>query len=518
MPAQTSLVSPALMVWMLIGAIGGLILVIAVPWVSARLAGGQWPQRVGRFYMDLAMTCLRRAALVARKNGGVALVPTKHDGKKEADKYTLGGETGHVSDEFGVVGRLEGNRFGMALEKRTSYVSPLLSRISSRFQREREEGNLGEFTASFQKKEGDEIVQETEEAQRAGATMSTTTTLTRLHDAWRGTSGSSDRRDGEVAKTYTEYSQELFHERMSFGQTMVVLLACALGFCLVFFGMRYGGGQTSARTISETSLMLLATGAGAKGWLKEHVDDILAGLVPAIFLLGVPLLGWYSQGLGIGIIALLVMIGVAVTIPVAIKLGPGMPGFGFIGPAFGQIFVVLAQLATWRGLILRRDDGSYRYCALHEADDVPEIQEDYYAIDDGDVIPVEGTPGDLAYLGWRPIGVAEEVSERNIGRFKADLETAGATDGGGFVRTNKSFQGYQEYLPVPREGEVTLRARTVYQWCRGTSETGLIEQGIQQGLEEAGGRQQIGTVATSIASLFALVIGGAMAYVVMGGV
>lgn len=521
------LVSPELIIWSLIGLLGGFIMVFVVPWVAGHIARGEWPQRIGRRYMDLAMTGFGRAALVVRQNSGVSIVQTTPDAKKEGDEYTLDGEVGHAIDDFGVVGRLTGNRFGIALENRSSYVSPLLSELAERMAREKENGGLDNATVPG---DGDTNLR----VMLGGFTLDTIPRLADLQQARRITTGSETRRDGDTAKTYTEYSQEGFHERISFGQSLVVLLAMALGFVLVFLGLRYSDGNTAARTVAENqqSLMLLFSAAGivstAREWIRDHDRELAALAVPLLVVIGTPVLAFLSQGLAVAIATAAIIITISLATPVAIKLGPGFPLWGWIGPAIGQILVVLAQLATWRGCLVRRDTGAYRYCELRDGSELPAIDEDYYVVDDGDVIPVNGSPGDMVRLGWRPFGVTEEKSQRNLGRFAAAYNDGSkpVTDGGenqswvpdGYFQTGTERQGYTELLPVPSAGEWTIRGITLYEWARGSSETTLIEQGLQEGLEESGGKQQFGVLVTTAASVIGFLMSGGMAFLIFGGI
>ena len=113
--------------WALIGLIVGAVGYVLIPWALALLGGIAMRDRVGRYFIGQMMTVMGDAALIAREQGGIALTSVSFDSEFSADRVTVAGEDGHLSDDLNVKSRLAGQSFGLGLESHPVYSSPLFA-------------------------------------------------------------------------------------------------------------------------------------------------------------------------------------------------------------------------------------------------------------------------------------------------------------------------------------------------------------------------------------------------------
>lgn len=492
-------------VWGVCGLLAGGLAFVVSPWVTATIAGGQYPQKVGRSYAQLAMMAIREAALVARSNS-IELVKVGYDPHKEADYYKLDGEKGHVRDDLGVTGRLFGKPFGLTLDDVQSYVSPLASEIGGAAKDAKREGDLGQTSITVRGEDGG---QDTISGMKAGVSIPKTATLARLEDAKNILTGSAGRRDGEVAKSWAEKSQELFHEKISFGQAMIFLISVALGFTMVFLALRFGdvggsGSSTVDRTLQDGALLLAAASTATE---KSRMKMIAGGVVTCLSLLAIIVTALALNGLLSGVAAAVGVLVGALTLPIGIALlGPSIPGF--VGAPLSKGLWILAQMSVWEGVIVRLDTGEYIYGKLQEDED------GYYVDHNGSRIDIDGDEGEKYLFGWRPLGLTEQKSRKNVGKVSA--EGVAQTDGG--TPWDVQDVGYQGVLARARSDEYSIRLRSVWDWVQESSETDIIENGVREALDTEGGRQQFGTFATIAGSFGGVILGSAIAYVALGGI
>lgn len=483
-----------LSLWLAAGFLGGLVLYLAAPWACAQIAGGEYPEKVGNAYAWLAMTAATRGAFVCRDHGGLDFVSPGFEAPKKADKANVGGEKGHHKDDIGIMSRLANKPFALGLEALPTYITPLHAEIGDVAKEKKDNGELGRAS---------------EDVMIGGVPLPKTSQLVRISDAKHIITGDADRDDGENAYSFGVKSQEGFNERVSFGQAMIIVLSL-LGSAVTFYFLadHSGGGGT---TVSLLALLSSTTAAN-----KENLRLVGAVGVPALFVLVVAVFSFLELGLVGALLVLLVMFGVATGPPLAIALlGPGIPNF--LGPGLARLHWILAQLSMWRGVFVRMDTGEYRYRRLRDGDERDDVASRYYIkFKDGEIEPVDGTPGDLYRMGWRPLGITEQKSERNVGDIKLDIPKDVETDEYGAIsRTQR--QGFAERFPTPTLNEWTISMPMVWSEVYPSSESHLVERGLLQALEEHGGKQQIGFIVLIIGTVVAGVIGSLMGFMAGGG-
>jgi hypothetical protein len=220
--------------WLLIGLLVGPTLVALGPVVLAWLGGPELRERVGSVFVDRAIKMLGSAALIAKEQGGVALASTGTDAKLDADTVTVDGEAGHLRDDMNVKGYLKGRPFGIGLDTVPAYVTPLLAEIGERAASARESGRLGV---------------QPDGGVRLDFELPKRPQVPDLRKACRVVEGSTAFRDGVVAEDWTRKSQEKFHDRMSLGQTLLLIGGFAVGvgcaLAVARFAPDSGGGGVS---------------------------------------------------------------------------------------------------------------------------------------------------------------------------------------------------------------------------------------------------------------------------------
>lgn len=212
--------------WALIGLILGCSSYVLVPWTLAFLGGIEMRDKVGRYFIKQMMTVLDDAALVARRQGGVSLASVSFDADFAADKLSVAGEDGHVTDSFDLKSRLAGHSFGVALESHAVYISPLFAefaeRVSDAIDRGRIRADGGQARLDF-------------EISPSAVAPDIRKTTKILDDDGR-------RNFGVLAESWTQKSQEKFGRRISIGQTLILIAAFGVGSGMAILAMRYGGG------------------------------------------------------------------------------------------------------------------------------------------------------------------------------------------------------------------------------------------------------------------------------------
>jgi len=94
--------------WALIGLILGATGYVLIPWSLALLGGVDMRDRIGRYFVGQMMTVLGDGALIAREQGGLDLAGVGFEPEFSADRVTVAGEDGHLSDDLNVKSRLAG--------------------------------------------------------------------------------------------------------------------------------------------------------------------------------------------------------------------------------------------------------------------------------------------------------------------------------------------------------------------------------------------------------------------------
>jgi hypothetical protein len=215
-------------VWALIGLILGAAGYVLIPWALALLGGVEMRDRVGRHFITQMMTVLNDAALVARDQGGVSLASVSTDSEFAADRVTVAGETGHLSDDLNLKSRLAGGRFGLGLESHAVYISPLFAEFAERAADALHRGRIDVRTDGG--------------VSRLDFEIAPTATVPELRKAYQIFDGDGRRRFGVLAESWAQKSQEKFGRRISIGQTLILIGAFGVGSGMAILAMRYGGG------------------------------------------------------------------------------------------------------------------------------------------------------------------------------------------------------------------------------------------------------------------------------------
>ena len=490
----------ALLVWALVGVLFGIVLIAVLPWVGAKLIGDtDQIEAVSDWYIDLAQTCARRSCLIIR-DGDFKLIGKRYDPDHKADKDTATGDPRHHRDSLDVLNRIKDKVFGFGLTSRDTYISPLAAELGELAKEAHDSNDIRPTT--------------TKDGQRGmidGFTVPKQSQLVDLDAAKHITTGDADPETGYEAYEKTKISQERFHEKVSFGQLVVLVGATLATMALAW--LLASRDAPSADTTVSTSLMFLAASVGNKTTKKAGI--IAAGIASLLVL---PLIALLSHGLLAGIVVLVTSLGVAVAVPVGIKLfGPSIPMA--LGVPMARGFWTLAQLTVGRGVLVERDSGHIEHRQLRETSDEAFHNANYECVlSDGKLLPVDGTQGDLFRFGWADMGATVEKTEQNMGSLTKDLSVDGAKTDGGYVVGEGTRQGYKPIHPVPADAEYLVTLPRLWTWCRGSSESEAVRQGRNKALTEEGGAQQISMVVFTGAMLACITLGGLFGLVAGGAI
>ena len=493
-------------IWAAIGFLLGLCFIIVVPWTAARIAGRDWIEAVSNKYIWFAQTAARRSALIVR-DGDVTLVPKRYDSDLKADKDSSTGDKRHHRDDFDVIGRLSNKVFGIGLTSRDAYISPLLAELGEAAKRAKETKEIGPTEVSGT---NDKFVD--------GIHIPKRSQLVDLSAARYLTTGSSEPESGQEAYKKTKISQEKFHEKVSFGQGMLIILAAVGSMGVAWFGASRGGSSPNTSAVNETTLSLLAL--LAVPYIEQVKIDvpwskIAAWLYIGVWVIGIPLIAAVTYGIGYAALVIVLMVVTAVGLAGFIALfGPSMPVA--IGMALASGFWILAQLTVGRGVLVERDTGELEHRMLSKAP--ADADHDFETVlSDGKVLPIDGSKGDLIRFAWAPIGAVAEKSVENMDSISEDIPGEAATDGGTVLPDNLRMD-YQPEHRVADDDHWLVTLPHLWPLCEDTAESQAVRQGRQKALTEHGGEQQISMLvffgmllgAVAIGGLIGLIAGGAI--------
>jgi hypothetical protein len=235
-----------LITWTLIGLIVGTASYIIVPWTLAVLGGVEMRDTVGRYFIKQMQTVLGDSALVAREQGGVSLASVSFDPEFSADRVSVGGEAGHLSDDLNLKSRLAGHGFGLGLESHPVYISPLFAEFAERASDAVHRGRIGV------RADGGEGAAPA----RLDFEIAPMPTVPDLRGAHRILDGDARRRFGVLANSWAQKSQEKFGRRISIGQTLILIGAFGVGSGMAILAMRYGGGGGGGGTTLPIQMAL----------------------------------------------------------------------------------------------------------------------------------------------------------------------------------------------------------------------------------------------------------------------
>jgi len=352
------------LVWLGLAFFAGLALFIVTPWTAAKIAGDDWIETVSGAYVWLAQTAAHKSAIVVR-DGSLELVSKRFDSEILGDKDQEHGDPRHHRDGFSVLSRLKNKSFGVAVHDRAEYVSPLLAEIGEK---------------AWRAKESDEIGKAGDGKMRDGILVDKGSKLVDLARARHLTTGDADPEDGHESYLWTEISQEKFNEKLSFGQTMVIVLG-ALGSMVTMFyltsqtggaaGGGGGGGGTAPQAVNNTttvSILFLLAALDINALATKDTARKLGAVAWVIGWIVIwPLTALIFEGMVMAALVLVIMTAVAMVLPVGIALfGPSIPKS--IGIILARGLWILAQLTVDRGVLVRRETGEYEYRKLYDAE------------------------------------------------------------------------------------------------------------------------------------------------------
>jgi hypothetical protein len=209
----------------LIGLLLGAASFVLVPWTLAVLGGVELRDRVGRYFIKQMMVVIGDAALIAREQGGVALAKASFDSEFSADRVTVAGKDGHLSDDLNLKSRLAGKPFGIGLESHPVYISPLFAEFAERASDAVHDGRIGVRADG---------------GARLDFEINADAIIPDLRGTHRILDGDARRRFGVLGESWAQKSQEKFGQAVSLGQSLILLAAFGTGVGLAFLVMKYG--------------------------------------------------------------------------------------------------------------------------------------------------------------------------------------------------------------------------------------------------------------------------------------
>lgn len=481
------------LLWGLIGAGIGFLAFALAPPVMASVGGIEARRRIGQWYVSLAQTAIGDAAIVARKQGGLSLTSVSYDARFQADKASVDGETGHIADDLSAKSRLANKPFGICLESHPVYISPLIAEFADAMHNALDKDRLG-----LQPDGGMRLDLEVPEASQ----------LPSLRDAHRFLSGNCRRRYGKLAESWTEKSQEGFHDRITLGETMLIIIAFAVGCAMAWFVLSYGPDSSGGGVTVPVGAITLASAAvipaGEKRRRNLQMTGVVAAAVAAALALTVVVAIYWSIFAAIAFVTMAA--GTAMLPWLTIRLLGSATPFGGIA---ARGLWILAQLSTRRGGLVRADTGHYEYQPLQSDDD------GFFAeLDNGDVVRIDGDDGDLYRFAWRPLAISEQKTERNLGPYTVTESEIGVED----ENTRETRQGTDIHHPTRRKrGSWLLSAARLKNLARGSAGAELVRSGRDKALEEDGGTQQLNPMWTMVIASVMLVFGFVLSFLALGG-
>jgi len=130
-------------VWVAISFLSGQLLFYALPVVVTPSLPSSARRKVGAFYFQLAQQVMQRGMISRRKLGGLSLIPSTYDSKREGERVTLGGERLHFDDPHNLMSRFCKLPFSLTYEGSSSILDPRIAEAGE---------HLGEWAGSGEHK------------------------------------------------------------------------------------------------------------------------------------------------------------------------------------------------------------------------------------------------------------------------------------------------------------------------------------------------------------------------------
>ena len=557
-----------LLLWALIvlaGPLVGTMLLLTLPWMTARVIGPDAQDRVAQWYLWAAQTLTGRGGVIVRDEE-LQLVKKTWDDEYGGDRDEAGGRSRHHYDYFGALDRLKGRIFGLGLSRFDSWVSPLLADIGERKWRAIEEDDVG---PDYHEDDGWIFVD--------GIPVDKTSRLVDLSAAEHLIQGSAKPEVGDAAEERARKSQTPFSTVATPMQALLLIGA----FCVPFIASLYflGGGEEAAQGAGNETVLSIMLGTVVAAnrlddlaewlndaperigewWDEDDEDDgrkgppddptdlrpyLLAALVAVVGFLFAPVIVGLFYGLLAGVVVAGLQLVTIAAVPFGVWFfGGGLPAF--LAMPLAKLSWVLAMVSVDnRGVLVERDSGTLEFRKLRDG-----FEERFEAVlEDGTRLPIAGDVGDLYRFAWGELGVTAEKTQRNMGHLTADLEDRAQADGG-FIRPPRRRGGYQPceksrrnmghltvdvtpematdggyiqptnrrggYLPLIRpadEHQYTVTLPHLETWCQGSSKAQAIRTGREKALTEEGGGEGLSQTLFLLLLVGAPVLGALMGY------
>lgn len=216
----------------LFGILGYVIGGFAVHAIPTRIVNKKgklnYINNIANHYSKTGMKLLDRAVLVERGTK-YDIYSSDHDPEKNADKFALGGETAHVSNDTGLLSTLHKVPFGLVPppeDKVASYVSPELAEFGQVESRRLEQGELSDADGNY----------------KANVTLPERRPLVKLREfASRMIPGSRGLNDLDETVEIYKQSQSMFGSSRTV-DVMIGLLAYSVGAGVVYLILSQGAG------------------------------------------------------------------------------------------------------------------------------------------------------------------------------------------------------------------------------------------------------------------------------------
>lgn len=484
-----------LVIWALIGVGIGFLGFALAPPMLAMFGGYDAKERVGQWYVSLAQTAVGDSAIIAREQGGLSLASISYDPKFQADRATVDGESGHVVDDFGDKSRLANKPFGISLESHPVYISPLKAEFAEA------------MTSAL---DNDRLGIQPDGGMRLDFELPKASQLPVLRDAHRFLAGDCKRRYGEISEEWTKKSQEGFHDRITLGETMLIIMAFAVGAVSAWFVLSYGDVAPTDSVKVPVSVGLLALslpGVPARVLSTKRRRQLqLTGVLAVAGVVSVAAAYLVAKYYGLPA-AILFSVCTAVTAFAPWMTIRVMGSSTPLGGIWARGLWILAQLSTGRGGLVRADTGHYEYHPLQE-----DRQGFFVEMDNGDDARIDGDDGDLYRFAWRPLAISEQKTDRNLGPYTVEEEEIAKPE------TRETRQDYDVHHPKKYHRKTwLLSAARLKNLARGSAGAKLVRNGRNKALEEDGGTKQVKPIHTMLFAGAMLIVGFGLAYFALGG-
>lgn len=234
-----------LSLWAIAGWLVGILLFFIAPFAVHLTGNRERVNTVANHYSAIAMKLLGRAVLVERGTS-YDLYQASRDGEKNADEFTMGGQTAHVTNEGGLLATLHKRAFGLLpppSDGVADYVSPEVAEL----------GRLDAEHAENQTTDADLL---------KTATLTAARPLVQLREyADRMIPGSRGLHDLDETIELYKQSQRLFGESRT-TQFMILIIAYGAAMLMTWLIVTQAGGTVPDGGVSVGLGYIMPPGGG----------------------------------------------------------------------------------------------------------------------------------------------------------------------------------------------------------------------------------------------------------------